>query len=292
MNWQALNPLRYRLAEGAFWDAPTQALYWVDIAGFKACRLQDGELRHWQLSEPVSAFIPTQAGDALVTLASGVHRLDLDSPPHAPRITLWCQADPVPGNRANEARCDPQGRLWLGSMQNNLDAEGADLPLERRSGGLFRIDEQARVEALLEGQGIVNTLLWTADGTTLLSADTLDGVIYHYPLDAQGLPGPRHVWAAQHPRGDPDGSAMDAQGFVWNARWGGHCLLRFAPDGSLDRVVELPVEHPTSCVFGGADLSRLYVTSSCQAGSDNPLDGAVLWADVGVAGQPCQRFAG
>jgi sugar lactone lactonase YvrE len=292
MNWQALSPTRYRLAEGAFWDAPTQALYWVDIAGFKACRLQDGELRHWQLNQPVSAFIPAQAGDALVTLASGVHRLALDSPEHAPGLSLWCQADPMPGNRANEARCDPQGRLWLGSMQNNLDAEGGDLALVRRSGGLFRIDHQARVDTVLAGQGIVNTLLWTADGNSLLSADTLDGVIYRYPLNEQGLPGTREVWAAEHPRGAPDGSAMDAEGYVWNARWGGHCLLRFAPDGSLDRVVELPVEHPTSCVFGGPDLTRLYVTSSRQTGSTRELDGAVLWADVGIRGQPCQRFAG
>lgn len=292
MNWQALSPVRYRLAEGACWDVATQALYWVDIAGFKACRLQGGAQRHWQLHEPVSAFIPTQAGDALVTLASGVHRLALDSPEQAPALRLWCQADPVAGNRANEARCDPQGNLWLGSMQNNLDAEGGDLPLERRSGGLFRIDHQGRVAPLLAGQGIVNTLLWSDDGAWLYSADTLDGVIYRYPLDAQGLPGPRQVWAAEHPRGAPDGSAMDADGYVWNARWGGHCLLRFAPDGSLDRVVELPVEHPTSCVFGGPDLTRLYVTSSRQGGSHNPLDGAVLWADLGVRGQPCQRFGG
>jgi len=292
MNWQALIPQRFKLAEGAFWDAPTQALYWVDIAGFTACRLQAGQWQHWQLHEPVSAFIPTQQGDALVTLASGVHRLNLNSPSHAPQLTLWCQADPVPGNRANEARCDPQGRLWLGTMQNNLDAEGGDLPLERRSGGLFRIDHQACVEPLLAGQGIVNTLLWSDDGTALFSADTLDGVIYRYPLDAQGLPGPRHVWAAEHARGAPDGSAMDADGYVWNARWGGHCLVRFAPDGTVDRIVELPVEHPTSCVFGGPDLSRLYVTSSRQVGSDNPLDGAVLWADAGVRGQLCQRFGG
>lgn len=292
MNWQALLPQRFRLAEGAFWDAPTQALYWVDIAGFTACRLQEGELRQWQLSEPVSAFIPTHSGDALVTLASGVHRLALDSPGHAPRLALWCAADPVAGNRANEARCDPQGHLWLGTMQNNLDAEGGDLPLQRRSGGLFRIDPHARVEPLLSGQGIVNTLLWSDDGQTLFSADTLDGVIYRYPLNDQGLPGARQVWAAEHPRGDPDGSAMDAEGYVWNARWGGHCLLRFAPDGRVDRIVELPVEHPTSCVFGGPDLTRLYVTSSRQAGSQSEWDGAVLWADVGVRGQPCQRFAG
>lgn len=129
MKWQAVNDQRFKLAEGPFWDDQQQALYWVDIAGFRALRLYQGQVRHWQFNEPVSAFIPTSKGDALVTLASGVYRLNLDSPVERPALTLLCVADPVAGNRANEARCDSQGRLWLGSMQNNLDAEGGDVPL-------------------------------------------------------------------------------------------------------------------------------------------------------------------
>ena len=123
-------------------------------------------------------------------------------------------------------------------------------------------------------------------------ADTLDEVIYRYPLQADGSLGPRTIWADRHSRGSPDGSAMDAEGYVWNARWGGGCLLRFAPDGSLDRVIELPVSHPTSCVFGGPELETLYVTSAAPADAHGELDGAVLMANVGVTGQPCHRFAG
>ncbi|WP_426139656.1 SMP-30/gluconolactonase/LRE family protein [Pseudomonas sp. DWP3-1-2] len=292
MHWQPVTEHRFMLAEGPFWDAETQALYWVDIAARLACRLADGHFRQWRMPAAVSAFIPTNTGDALVTLASGLYRLDLDSPSDEPRLTLLCVADPVVGNRANEARCDALGRLWLGSMQNNLDEDGGDLPLRRRSGGLFRIDHDATVTPLLAGQGIVNTLLWNDAGDALYSADTLDGVIYRYPLRADGSLGPRDVWAAEHSRGAPDGSAMDAEGFVWNARWDGHCLIRFAPDGSVDRIVDLPVSHPTSCVFGGPELTTLYVTSASPAGACGQFDGALIRADVGVQGRVCHRYGG
>lgn len=290
MQWSPVSEHRFRLGEGPFWDGEQQALYWVDIAGRLACRYADGRFQQWKLPEPVSAFIPSRRGDALVTLASGVYRLDIASAKVA--LQLFCVADPTPGNRANEARCDAEGRLWAGSMQNNLDASGGDLPLTRRSGALARIDAQGTVTQLLEGQGIVNTLLWPSGTDELLCADTLDEIIYRYPLRHDGSLGPRVVWAGRHERGSPDGSAMDAEGYVWNARWGGSCLLRFAPDGSLDRVVELPVSHPTSCVFGGPDLKTLYVTSAAPADAHGEFDGAVLKAEVGVTGQACQRFAG
>lgn len=292
MKWLPISHQRFTLAEGPFWDGIQQSLYWVDIAGFRALRLHQGQLRHWQFNEPVSAFIPTRRGDALVTLASGVYRLNLESHADCPGLSLLCVADPVKGNRANEARCDSQGRLWLGSMQNNLDEQGNDLPVERRSGGLFRVDADARVTHLLSDQGIVNTLLWTDNGTALLTADTLDGVIYRYPIAADGSLGERRIWAAQHERGAPDGSAIDAQGYVWNARWGGHCIIRFAPDGSVDRVVEVPLSHPTSCVFGGPQMTTLYVTSARPGSGALVLDGGVLAADVGIKGQECHRFAG
>jgi hypothetical protein len=138
MKWTAVTGHRAQLGEGPFWDAPTQALYWVDIAGRQALRLIGANVQIWQMPEHVSAFIPCERGDALVTLSSGVYRLDLDSPGLEPRLTLLCVADPQPGNRGNEARCDAQGRLWLGTMQNNIGENGEDLALVRRSGGLFR----------------------------------------------------------------------------------------------------------------------------------------------------------
>ncbi|MGE7991047.1 SMP-30/gluconolactonase/LRE family protein [Pseudomonas sp. NPDC089554] len=291
MRWTTLGAHRAQLGEGPFWDAPTQALYWVDIAGRQALRWQAGQLQSWRMPEHVSAFIPTEAGDALVTLSSGVYRLDLASDPLAPRLALLCVADPQPGNRANEARCDAQGRLWLSTMQNNLGEHGEDLPIRQRSGGLFRIDADAKVTRLLQGLGIPNTLLWKDDGREVYFGDSLDATLYRYAIGTDGQLGTPAVWLGAHERGGPDGSAMDAEGFIWNARWDGGCLLRLAPDGRVDRVIELPVSRPTSCVFGGPDLRTLYITSAASP-QDLPLDGAVLAIEVDVAGKPCHRFAG
>ncbi|MCQ4260669.1 SMP-30/gluconolactonase/LRE family protein [Stutzerimonas stutzeri] len=290
MQWLPISQQRYILAEGPFWDAPDQTLYWADIVGRLACRMGTDGYRQWQLTEPVSAFIPCKSGDALVTLSSGVYRLDLQAT--ETNLKRFCVADATPGNRANEARCDAQGRLWLGTMQNNIDDDGSDLPITRRSGGLFRIDQDGSVMQLLSDLGIVNTLLWSEAGDRVICGDTLDESLFIHEIADAGHLTRRDTWAGPHPRGVPDGSAMDAEGYVWNARWGGHCLLRFAPDGCLDRVVELPVSHPTSCVFGGPNLTHLYVTSARPGEAATALDGAVLMADVGVVGLPCTRFAG
>ena len=143
MQWLPISQQRYKLAEGPFWDARDQALYWADIVGRLACRLGPDGYRQWQLAEPVSAVIPCANGDALVTLASGVYRLDPGAAEAEPR--LFRVADATPGNRANEARCDAQGRLWLGTMQNNIAEDGSDIPITRRSGGLFRVDPDGSV---------------------------------------------------------------------------------------------------------------------------------------------------
>ncbi|OEC37881.1 SMP-30/gluconolactonase/LRE family protein [Pseudomonas sp. AP42] len=287
MSLSAVTPHRARLGEGPFWDAPTQALYWVDIAARQALRLMGGQLQVWQLPEHVSAFIPCQSGDALVTLSSGVYRLDLATE----ALTLLCVADPQTGNRGNEARCDAQGRLWLGTMQNNIGEQGEDLPITRRSGGLFRIDADARVTPLLAGLGIPNTLLWNEAGSQVHFGDSMDGTLYQHSIQADGQLGAAQAWFGPHTRGGPDGSAMDADGYIWNARWDGSCLLRLTPSGEVDRIIELPVSRPTSCVFGGPELTTLYITSAASP-SGHPLDGAVLAIEMDVPGKPCHRFAG
>jgi sugar lactone lactonase YvrE len=296
MIWQPVSTDRFKLGEGPFWDAHAQALYFVDIASRQACHLQGGTLLRWQLPEPVSAFIPTSNGDALITLSSGVYRLDLASATDRPGLSVFTRVDRITGNRANESRCDPQGRLWLGTMQNNLGESGEDIPVTRDSGGLFRITAggpgaQPEVMPLLEGLGIPNTLEWSADGRYLYTADSKAGHLYRYGLLPDGSLGEPEPWAASGP-GVPDGSALDSEGYLWNARWGAGCLLRFAPDGRIDRRIEVPVSHPTSCVFGGPGLQTLYVTSASPAKGASALDGAVLMARVEVPGTLCHRFAG
>ncbi len=286
--------LRCTLGEGPHWDAEDGVLYWVDIVGKTAFALRprDGGSRSWTFDQPVSAIVPRTGGGLLVALADGLAFLDAESGQTTPFVAP--DAD-HPGNRSNEARVDPAGRFWHGTMQNNIGPNGEDLPVTVSTGTLNRVEPNGDIKRFVADIGISNTLLWSADGKKMFFGDTIRNTLDVYDFDmASGTPSNPKPFFCQHERGNMDGSAMDADGYIWNARWGGSCLIRFAPDGSVDRIVELPVTQPTSCVFGGADLKTLYITSASVGldGNGNELEGALLSIETDVAGEGCTRFAG
>lgn len=286
--------LRCTLGEGPHWDAEDGVLYWVDIVGKTAFALRphDGGSRSWSFNQPVSAIVPRTNGGPLVALADGLAFLDAESGQTTPFVAP--DAD-HPGNRSNEARVDPAGRFWHGTMQNNIGPNGEDLPVTVSTGTLNRVAPNGDIKRFVADIGISNTLLWSADGTKMFFGDTIRNTLDVYDFDmVTGVPSDPKLFFGPHARGNMDGSAMDAEGYIWNARWGGSCLIRFAPDGSVDRIVELPVTQPTSCVFGGPDLKTLYITSASVGldGNGNELEGALLSIETDVAGQACNRFAG
>lgn len=287
-------PARHALGEGPAWSERHGALFLVDIPARQVIRWRPGEpARSWTMPEPVSAAIPRRAGGLVVTLASQVALLDLDDDPDAARPATLARPDPDPGNRANEARCDAAGRLWLGTMQNNIVPDGGHVPITASTGGLFRIDPDGTTSHHAGGVGIANTLCWSPDGRTLYFADTMRDRIDAYPFDPDaGTLGPPAPFALGGP-GSPDGSAIDDDGFLWTARWGGACLLRYAPDGRVDRTIALPAKQSTSCAFAGPGSRTLFVTTA-RTGLENPTDadGAVLAVDTGIDGPPCREFAG
>ncbi len=286
-------PARDQLGEGPFWSEAEAALYWVDIAGRWAHRLEpsSGRGRSWRMPSSCSAFIPTASGDALVALVDGVHRMDLATGQTRPFV----RPDPDEGNRSNETRTDPQGRLWLGTMGNNLQHDGSPIPLTRSSGGFFVVEPDGRWTRVMDGVGITNTLCWSPDGGRFYCADTLQETIWSFAYDPEGPRlSDRRVFAQGGP-GHPDGSAMDEEGFLWNARWGGSRVIRFAPDGRVDREIMLPVEQPSSCCFGGPDRRTLYVTSARQeleGLAPDSLDGSVFAIPANVPGMRMVPFAG
>ncbi|WP_404420488.1 SMP-30/gluconolactonase/LRE family protein [Thalassospira australica] len=286
--------LRCTLGEGPHWDAEDGVLYWVDIVGKTAFALRprDGGSRSWTFDQPVSAIVPRTGGGLLVALADGLAFLEAESGQTTPFVAP--DAD-HPGNRSNEARVDPAGRFWHGTMQNNIGPNGEDLPVTVSTGTLNRVEPNGDIKRFVADVGISNTLLWSADGTKMFFGDTIRNTLDVYDFDmATGTPSNPKPFFGPHERGNMDGSAMDAEGYIWNARWGGSCLIRFAPDGSVDRIIELPVTQPTSCVFGGPDLRTLYITSASVGleGNGNELEGALLSIETDVAGQACTRFAG
>ena len=163
--------------------------------------------------------------------------------------------------------------------------------------GVLYCLEGRSLRAVRSGICIPNSLAFSPDGTTMYFADSLRYALYAYDYDgARGAMGTERVLATTEPPGFPDGSTVDADGFLWNAEFNAARLVRYAPDGRIDRIVAMPVQRPTCCAFGGAGLEVLYVTTASQNMTPDemgaqPLAGALLALDVGVRGLPESRFA-
>jgi sugar lactone lactonase YvrE len=289
MNFEVVIGTRNTLGESPAWAAREQALYWVDIPEKRLFRLNSTGVETWELPELVSAVVPRVSGGMVLTLAQRVVSFD----PNSGVLEDLCHPDTNLQNRSNDARCDASGRLWLGTMQNNFDANGNGQEITQRSGSLFRIERDSSTLEMLSNIGIANGLAWSPDAKTMYFADSMSTQIDAFDFDLElGLISNRRLFA-NFDRGVPDGSSVDVEGFLWNARWGGSCLARFDPNGKVDRVIELPVTQPSSCTFGGSNLEILYVTSA-RTGLTNhgEFDGALLALDVGVQGFSSPEFAG
>ena len=276
------------LGEGPVWDVREQALFWTDIEGGRLhrCDAGGGGLCQWDFPERLGSFALRERGGFVVALASGIALFD----PVSGALDWIGRPDAeVAGNRFNDGRCDRSGRFWAGTM---------DMVGGQRTGSLFRLDPDLALHRMTGPLAIPNSLAWSPDGRTMYLADTVDCEIVAYDYDtAEGRISNRRLFATTEAPAYPDGSTVDADGFLWNAQWGGARLVRYAPDGRVDRIVPVPVSYPTSCAFGGADLATLYVTSAVHdlAGTRRaaePWAGGVLAFTPGVRGLPEPRFAG
>jgi sugar lactone lactonase YvrE len=173
-------------------------------------------------------------------------------------------------------------------MCNNVGPKGEDLAVEFTRGILYRIDPDGTVSEWKSGIGISNTVAWSPDRKTFYFGDSPANVIYSFAYDDRtGKISNEKQLFVGHGLGAPDGSAMDQEGFLWNARPGAGCLIRIAPDGRIDRIVQLPVSKPTTCTFGGLDRKTLYITSARSA---EQYSGSVFALDTEVRGLQDGRF--
>jgi sugar lactone lactonase YvrE len=173
-----------------------------------------------------------------------------------------------------------------------MNADGSPVKSGGADGVLFRVDPDGSVSEWKRGIGTSNTLAWSPDQTRFYFADTRLNTVYVYDYDAAtGAIAGERTFFAGFTRGRPDGSAMDSEGCLWNCRYAGGCVVRIAPDGSIDRVIEMPATNITSCTFGGADYKTLYVTSaSLGAPPGDRLGGGLFAIQTGVVGLPENRF--
>lgn len=280
------------VGESAVWSSEDRALLWVDITGRRVHRLEVEGGRHdtWPVPDLATSVGLRAGGGLVVGLRKSVQLFDLD------RLAPLAEIEPDrPANRLNEGRVAPDGSLWVGTMEDNLAPDGTERRLGAPAGRLLRVDPSGAVTALTDDiYGITNTMIWQGD--RFVTADTTANALYAYDL-RDGALGERRPFGAPIARGVPDGSCLDAEGFVWNARFAGGCLVRLAPDGSVDRVVDLPCTNPTSCAFGGEGLATLYVTSArfalpSERIAEAPFEGGLFACDVGARGLPEPRFAG
>ena len=281
----------HELGECVLWCERTGRLLWTDIpaATLWSHSPVTGRTVSWRMPERLCSFALTGSDDRLLLgLASGLAFFTF-STGKVTRI-VDVEAD-NPSTRLNDGRCDRQGRFVFGMFNQDENPK-------RAVGGFYRLNLDLSLESLpLPKAAIANSICFSPDGRRMYFADSQEKAILYAdynPCSAEV--GRVHTFvAADAAPGEPDGSTVDAEGFVWSTRWGAGQVMRFAPSGRLDRVVPLAAPQPSCPAFGGPDLSTLFVTSAhvgmtARDRDAAPLSGAVFQLPQDVRGLPEARF--
>jgi L-arabinonolactonase len=292
---------RCRLGESPLWSPQSRCLHWLDI-GLETrifeWQPETDRLRSWPLGELASGLAHARDGGVVVLSQGGLSRFDFETGTLRRLVGAPFAMDRI---RFNDCGCDCEGRLWTGTMWNDLRGEPAASggPSCRDHAGIICCFEADGTSHWIDAAcGCPNTFVWSLDNGRLYTADSAAGALYAYRFEAPtGRISAREVFAAPENLGIPDGSALDAQGCLWNARWGAGCVARFAPDGALLEVVRIPAQNVTSCAFGGSELATLYITTARQGLNDaqladQPHAGGVFAFEPTVPGMRTFAFAG
>lgn len=297
MEVRCIYQARSALGEGALWSPKEQALYWVDQMRPEIHRFDpaSGKDVQFELDLPpqLGGLVPLKDGGFALAAADGITLL---SPEMKKRRTL---VNPIEGRSTisfNDAKNDRQGRLWAGTTDRlEVDAVGQ----------LFRIDPDGTATVIADSFVCSNGPSFSPDGRIMYHSCSHERVINAYDIDpATGKASNRRLFAKfEGDAGVPDGSTVDAEGYLWSTHWGGARVTRFAPDGRTDRVIEIPVQKVTSCAFGGKNMETLFITTASidfdngrwiymdEAGFDAaPMAGALFAVDVGIKGLPEPLF--
>jgi sugar lactone lactonase YvrE len=277
------------LGETPLWCEQTQSVLWLDIEEARLQRFHPASGRHdvFQFDERYvgSMALLRKPGRVLLGVDLALHTFDLGTGERR----LLCEVEPAgQDNRLNDGRCDSRGRLWVGTMDNQLS---------RPNGSLYRVDPDGSVHRQFGGVIVSNTLALSPAEDVLYFSDTRQYVTWRLDLDVQaGTVSERRTFVDHSLRKDrPDGACVDRDGFVWNAIFAGGRVVRYDPSGKVDREIHLPVSNPTCVCLGGPDLRTLYITTSRRFLSraqlrSEPWAGSLLAIEVDVPGRPERRF--
>lgn len=277
------------LGETPLWCERTQSLWWLDIDAGRLQRFNPASGRHDTFTFDAryvgTAALTSSPQRVLLGMDLGLHLFDVGTG----ECTLLCQVeDAALDNRLNDGRCDAEGRLWVGTMDNQL---------HRPHGAFYRVDPDGSVHRQFDGVIVSNTVAISPAQDRLYFSDTRRYVTWQCPLDGKaGQIGERTVFVDHTAVKDrPDGACVDGEGYVWKAIFAGGRVVRYAPDGRVDTVVHVPVTNPTCVCLGGPELRTLFITTARKFLDRTrlraePLAGAVLAIDVPVPGLPEARF--
>ncbi len=290
MRIEVLLDVKTTLGEGPIWDIDQQRLYWIDSFDGRVFRATaDGrELRAWDVPQKIGSMALRKNGEgAIVSLEGGFYALDFNTGD----IELIHDPEPkLPKNRINDGKVDRRGRFFAGSMDTMEDDA---------SGALYRVDPDFSIHKVESGIICSNGPCFSPDDKTFYFQDTWTGEIWAYDYDIEtGTLSNRRTFTKVDTSGGggADGSTVDAEGYLWNVLVYVGKIVRYAPDGTVDRVIEMPVKKVTSVSFGGPNLDILYVTSMAKPPLPRfPGDGVLrgsLFAiyDLGIKGVPEPRF--
>ena len=275
------------LGEGPAWDAKTDTLYWVDILG-KRLHSYHGKGYVIPLNDYVGCVAPCKDGRLILALRFGFWILDLAA------VTLTEAAIPrgePAANRFNDGKCDPAGRLLAGTM---------DMAEREATGSLYSLSHDMKIVKLLGGIRISNGLAWSPDYGTLYYIDTPTREVkaFDYDLQTGQISNMRVAFYVPEELGWPDGMTSDMEGNLWIAMWGGSQVTRWDPNqAKLLEQVEIPAQNVTSCVFGGKDMTELYITTARTGMSEDelacyPKSGGLFILQTNVRGMPTFEFGG
>ncbi len=269
------------LGEGALWNHQTQTLWWIDIEG-KTFNIFDPKTAvntQYQTPSRIGTVVPSDDGSAIIAAEEGIMELNLTS--RQTSLITPVESD-IADTRLNDGKCDPAGRLFVGSM---------DRKTSRPLGSLYQITK-SQVTHLLDSITISNGIVWKSDHTTMYYIDTPTGKImaYNYDINTGQISDPKVAVTIPKTLGYPDGMAIDQDDNLWVGMWNGNAVINFDPiTGDIIRKIQVPAHNVTSCAFGGPDLDTLYITTARVDMTDDelaekPLSGSIFHCVPGVKG--------
>ena len=269
------------LGEGPVWHHVEQVFYWIDISGNLLHRLDlsSGKDQSFNMGSMIGAVVPVENGGVVVAMETGIYRFN--APDQFQKLVDF-PTDSAPNTRFNDGKCDPSGRLWIGTMDKNA---------KPHQGKLYRMDH-GKLVAVLENISISNGLGWSPDGQTMYYIDTFEQTVYAFDFDVMhgDISNKRIFITIPESMGSPDGMTVDSTGKLWIALWGGGGVACFDPQtGQLLDRIEVPALNITSCEFGGPDLKTLLITTAKEELNEEqlqkyPLSGQVFYVETILVG--------